>query len=316
MPLSQRPIRIVSYNVRYFGHALRGLGGTAASQRGIARALARLDPQPGLICLQEVETTSMRSTWAHRNRKNPAHTQLEGFMEELHQAQREAGRSCMHEALYFRAHDYRMGDLSFYTTGLAILVDTTRVKIDAHNVEAPHKITHHHIARVKDRKQTRICAHLKVKDLAGHSLHIFNTHLSLPTPFERAFWSRKDRMGFGVNQLEEAKTLCTFVRQHAGDDPFIVCGDFNSPPASPVYQHLVEKADLRAAQAVLGQALTLRGFPTAGFMHLRMHLDHLFSGGKVKWLDLKDTRPFGDPDGIFHGLSDHVPLLGSFIIES
>ncbi len=316
MPLSQKPIRIVSYNVRYFGHALRGLGGTAASQRGIARALARLDPQPGIVCLQEVETTSMRSTWAHRNRKNPKHNQLECFMAELEEALVEAGRPRTYEALYFRAHDYRVGDLSFYTTGLAMLVDTTRVKIDAHNVEAPHRITHHHIARVKDRKQTRICAHLKVKDLAGHPLHVFNTHLSLPTPFERAFWSRKVKMGFGVNQLEEAKTLCDFVRKHAGDDPFIVCGDFNSPPASPVYQHLVEKAELQAAQAVLGQAPNLHAFPTAGFMHLRMHLDHLFSGGKVKWLDLKDTRPFGDEEGPFHGLSDHVPLLGSFIIES
>jgi endonuclease/exonuclease/phosphatase family metal-dependent hydrolase len=316
MPLSQKPIRIVSYNVRYFGHALRGLGGTAASLRGIARALARLDPQPGLVCLQEVETTSMRSTWAHRGRKDPNHTQLESFMAELEEAQRELGRSCVHEALYFRAHDYRVGSRSFYTTGLAILVDTTRVKIDAHNVEAPHHITHHHIARVKDRKQTRICAHLKVKDLAGHPLHVFNTHLSLPTPFERAFWSRKVKMGFGPNQLEEAKTLCAFVRKHAGDDPFIVCGDFNSPPESPVYRHLVEQAELRAAQAALGQATRLHAFPTAGFMHLRMHLDHLFSGGKVKWLDLKDTRPFGDPEGPFHGLSDHVPLLGSFIIES
>ena len=190
------------------------------------------------------------------------------------------------------------------------------MKIDLHNVEAPHHITHHHIARVKDRKQTRICAHLKVKDLAGHPLHIFNTHLSLPTPFERGFWRRKDKMGFGSNQVEEAKTLCAFVRKHAGEDPFIVCGDFNSPPESPVYRHLVEQDGMRAAQAVLGQATTLRGFPTAGFMHLRMHLDHLFSGGKVKWLDLQDTRPFGDPQGPFHGLSDHVPLLGSFIVES
>jgi len=316
LPLSQRPLRIVSYNVRYFGHALRGLGGTAASQRGIARALAGLDPQPGIICLQEVETTSIRSTWAHRPRRDPNHTQLESFMAELHDAHQALGRSCAHEALYFRAHDYRVGSRSFYTTGLAILVDTKRVQIDHHNVEAPHHITHHHIARVKDRKQTRICAHLRVKDQAGHALHVFNTHLSLPTPFERGFWRRKDKMGFGSNQLEEAKTLCAFVKKHAGDDPYVVCGDFNSPPESPVYQHLTSHNGMTAAQAALGQAATLRGFPTAGFMHLRMHLDHIFSGPRVKWLDLQDTRPFGDVEGPFHGLSDHVPLLGSFIVES
>jgi endonuclease/exonuclease/phosphatase family metal-dependent hydrolase len=315
LPLSQKPLRIVSYNVRYFGHALRGLGGTAASQRGIARALARLDPQPGIICLQEVETTSMRSTWAHRHRA-PHETQLECFMEEWDNAQKELGRSCVHEALYFRAHDYKVGNRSFYTTGLAILVDTRRVTIDHHNVESPQHITHHHIARVKDRKQARICAHLRVKDQAGQLLHIFNTHLSLPTPFERGFWRRKDKMGFGPNQLEEAKTLCAFVKRLAGDDPYIVCGDFNSPPESPVYQHLTTHNGMAAAQAVLGQAATLRGFPTAGFMHLRMHLDHIFSGPRVKWLDLQDTRPFGDPAGPFHGLSDHVPLMGSFIVET
>ncbi|HVE87112.1 MAG TPA: endonuclease/exonuclease/phosphatase family protein, partial [Myxococcales bacterium] len=310
MSLHQNPLRVVSYNVRYFGHALRGLGGTGASQRGIARAIALLHPQPGIICLQEVETTSMRSTWAHRNRRDPNHTQLESFMAELEDAQREVGRPCVHEALYFRAHDYKVSErLSFYTTGLAILVDTRRVQIDTHNVEAPHDITHRYIARVRDRKQTRICAHLKVRDQLGHPLHVFNTHLSLPTPFSRAFWSQRDKMGFGANQLEEAKSLCAFIRKHAGEDPFIVCGDFNSPPTSPVYRHLVEEAGLTAAQAALGQASTLRGFPTAGFMRLRMHLDHLFSGGKVKWLDLQDTRPFGDAGGLFHGLSDHVPLL-------
>jgi endonuclease/exonuclease/phosphatase family metal-dependent hydrolase len=168
---------------------------------------------------------------------------------------------------------------------------------------------------VKDRKQTRICAHLKVKDQAGHPFHIFNTHLSLPTPFNRAFWTTRDKMGFGPNQIEEAKTLSTFVRENAGDDPFIVCGDFNSPPGSPVYKYLCDEVGFQCAQLLLGQATTPRGFPTAGFMHLRMHLDHIFSGSKVRWLDLRDTHPYGDPAGPFYGLSDHVPLIGSFQVE-
>jgi len=37
-----------------------------------------------------------------------------------------------------------------------------------------------------------------------------------------------------------------------------------------------------------------RHFPTAGFLRLRMHLDHLLSGGAVSWLDLDETRRFGD----------------------
>jgi hypothetical protein len=41
-----------------------------------------------------------------------------------------------------------------------------------------------------------------------------------------------------------------------------------------------------------------------------MHLDHLFSGGGVRWLDLDGTRPFGT--GPFRGLSDHAPLIGRF----
>src|SRR5687767_3019736 len=105
MPLSQKPIRIVSYNVRYFGHALRGLGGTRLSQCGIARALAALDPRPGIICLQEVETTSMRAGWAHRPRRTSVRTQLEGFVAELEEAHHELGLPYQYEALYFPAHN-------------------------------------------------------------------------------------------------------------------------------------------------------------------------------------------------------------------
>ena len=58
-----------------------------------------------------------------------------------------------------------------------------------------------------------------------------------------------------------------------------------------------------------------REFPTAGFLSLRMHLDHLFCNGKVHWLDLDGTLPFGDRRNPFHGKSDHVPLIGRFEID-
>jgi endonuclease/exonuclease/phosphatase family metal-dependent hydrolase len=122
-------------------------------------------------------------------------------------------------------------------------------------------------------------------------------------------------MGFGMNQLQEAKTLAAFIKRHAGEDPFIVCGDFNSPPDSPVYRYLTEEAGLTGVQRSLGQiGGDPKAFPTAGFMNLRMHLDHLFSSNGLRWLDLADTCPFGDRQSPFHGKSDHVPLIAHFEI--
>jgi endonuclease/exonuclease/phosphatase family metal-dependent hydrolase len=121
-------------------------------------------------------------------------------------------------------------------------------------------------------------------------------------------------MGFGVNQLEEAKSLAAFVRTHARNGPFVVCGDFNSPPASPVYRYLTEEAALTDVQVALGQVdpKSSRGFPTAGFLRLRMHLDHVFCGGAARWLDLEGTHPLGHRANRFEGLSDHVPIIGRF----
>ena len=54
-------VRVITYNVRYFGHGTRGIASTAKSMERIAGALAGLDPLADVICLQEVETTSLRS---------------------------------------------------------------------------------------------------------------------------------------------------------------------------------------------------------------------------------------------------------------
>jgi endonuclease/exonuclease/phosphatase family metal-dependent hydrolase len=101
------------------------------------------------------------------------------------------------------------------------------------------------------------------------------------------------------------------VGKHAAGEPFLLCGDFNSAPFSPVFRHL-EGSGLTCAQVALNQLLPgqPRHFPTAGFLRLRMHLDHMFSAGPVRWLDLDGTHRFGDRSGAFHGLSDHVPLIG------
>ena len=308
-------LRIVSYNVRYFGHALRGLASTQSSKMGIARGIATLDATPDLVCLQEVETISLRSRLAFRA-PGSTQTQLESFMDALALAFAERGLLQPFDAFYFPAHVYRIRTTALYTTGLAILVNRKSLEVDTHNASAPEQITHHHVVRWKDRKQSRICAHLRVTTREGRPLHLFNTHLSLPTPFAKEFWAVKDKMGFGVNQVHEARTLSSFVQRLSGAEPFVVCGDFNSPPASPVYRLLTEDAQFHGAQETLRliDPNATRGFPTAGFMRLRMHLDHLFSGNGVEWVDMADTTPFGE--GRFDGLSDHVPLIGRFRVQS
>jgi endonuclease/exonuclease/phosphatase family metal-dependent hydrolase len=308
------PLRILSYNVRYFGHALRGLASTRTGKRAIARGIASLAPLPHIVCLQEVETYSLRSTLAFR-RAHSEETQLESFMWELERAFEELGRPFPYEAFYFRAHANRIGKTPLSTMGLAMVVDTTQLRVEHHNALEPHRITHHHVRRFRDRKQARICAHLRVTDGRGRPLHVFNTHLSLPTPFAKQFWTGAERMGYGVNQLHEARRLAEFVRTQANGEPLVVCGDFNSPPGSPVYRYLTEEAGLVGVQTALGQICGRpREFPTAGFLSLRMHLDHLFCNGRVRWLDLDGTLPFGDRRNPFHGKSDHVPLIGRFEI--
>jgi endonuclease/exonuclease/phosphatase family metal-dependent hydrolase len=309
----RRLLRIISYNVRYFGHALKGIASTRSSQRAIAAELSLLDPLPDVVCLQEIETISLRSRVAFPGR--PRHeTQLECFMHEVDAAFAAHGRRSPFEGYYFRAHVNHVRRIPISTTGLAILVNEQRLRVDRHNVEAPHHITHHHIERWKDRKQTRICAHMTVTTPDGRTLHVFNTHLSLPTPFARAFWRERMRMGWGPNQLHEARTLAAFVRRRAGGEPFVVCGDFNAAPGSPVWFYLLEQAGFSCAEVHCGLADSTRprAFPTAGFMRLRMHLDHVFYGNGVRWADLQGTHAFGDRASRFTGLSDHVPIIGRF----
>lgn len=316
-PEQQPPLRIVSYNVRYFGHAMKGLASTRGPKRRVASALASLDPLPDVVCLQEVETASFRSSWAHK-KAHPGETQLEAFMGRMQEVFAAQGRDMPYDAYYFRAHRYGVGEFSLYTTGLAILVHRRRLRVDRHNSEAPARITHNHVEALQDLKQSRICAHMRLRLPDDTPVHVFNTHLSLPTPFAREFWTTRDKMGSGINQLHEARALSQLVRQHSGGEPFLVCGDFNSPPGSPVFRYLAGEAGLTCAQKACGQidGELPRAFPTAGFMHLRMHLDHIFSGPGVRWLDTDGTRPFGDPKSIFFGLSDHMPLIARFALDA
>jgi endonuclease/exonuclease/phosphatase family metal-dependent hydrolase len=305
---SAMSLRVMTYNVRYFGHRLKGLASTRASKRDIATALAGLEVLPDVIALQEVETRSIRSRATRVGGEDE--TQLDVFMRQLGHALEEKGRAQSYQALYFPAHCYRLGRVTFYTTGLSVLVNRATLETITHNGAEPHPITHHRNERLRRVKQTRIAAHVTLGTKAGRRWHLINTHLSLPTAWAPEFWSQGPKMGFGLNQLAEAKAVHQFAEQRAEGEPFVVLGDFNAAPASPVYEFFTREAKLVGAQESLGLIDASRpdSFATAGFMAMRMHLDHVFGQG-VTFTDMEGTFAFGDERSPFDGLSDHAPLF-------
>jgi endonuclease/exonuclease/phosphatase family metal-dependent hydrolase len=317
-------LRFMTYNVRYFGHATRGVASTAFSLRRIAHAIAQQDPPLDLVLLQEVETASLRSTWLH-SREQPRDTQLTRLLDALHTSLRGLGRHDQYDGYYFPAHDYSLArGVSLYTTGLAILVRRP-LAVVKHNAGQPHDITHRNLRGAQPPvhasssagkkpwlKQTRICAHLAVEH-QGQVIDIFNTHLSLPSFMDPDFWRRSERMGYGPNQLQEVHKLCDFIEAQRSSERFLVAGDFNALPGSPVYARLSQERGLHDPLLErVGTIEALKRFPTAGFMQLRMHLDHIFSGPGLRWVDLDGSHPFDHDGSPFRGLSDHSPLLGQF----
>lgn len=305
------PIRILSYNVRYFGHGTRGLASTRKAMRRIASAVAGLDPLPAIVCLQEVETRSLRSTVAHPGDQ----TQLERFVQMLSAALADLEKRDLYDAYYFPAHAYRLSaQTHVYTTGLAILAHGD-FAVDHHNAEMPHDITHRLTHPVRRFKQTRICAHVRFRHRTQRAygpIDVFNTHLSLPTALAANFWTQPRRLGWGTNQLREAENLVRFVERERVSDRFVVVGDFNALPGSPVYCRLVEQdgwVDAFAHRYRMNHR-ELTSWATAGFMRMRMHLDHVFAGRGLRWLDFEETHPFGDRAAPFCGLSDHMPMVG------
>ena len=311
MPRSQA-LRIVSYNVRYFGHALKGLASTRGPEHRIARALSILDPFADVVCLQEIETISLRSRLA-RGRREEGETQLASFMAALERAFAALGKPFPYDGFYFRAHANCIRKVNVTTHGLAILVNTRRLRVESHNVDSPHHITHHHVERFRDRKQARICAHIHVADPSGRRLHVFNTHISLPTPFARGFWTAAGQDGLGpepaprgphAGHLRGAARRGRALRGLRG----LQLGARVAGVPVPHRGGRVSAAPSRTWDS--STADDARGWPTAGFMRMRMHLDHLFFGNGVRFLDLDGSLRFGDRKSPFAGLSDHVPLIG------
>ncbi len=303
-------LRVMSYNVRYFGHPVRGAFSTRRGVRNIAERVAGLFHLPDVLCLQEVETSSLR---AARTRSEETPTQLDALLSELDGALAKRGIADRFEAYYFPAHEYRLTSrTNVYTTGLAVLAKRGLCVV-GDNRKEPRDITHR--SRLVRLKQTRICAHVAFEDAHGTRVDVFNTHLSLPSFWDKRFWTEALRMGFGDNQLGEAEELMRFVRDEKQSEHFVIAGDFNSLPGSPVDQYMRSQGLIDAYQSVHGAGPeAARAFPTAGFMNLRMHIDHLYASPSLRWLDLEGTHAFGK-GGHFSGLSDHVPLIGRFALH-
>lgn len=298
-------MRIVSYNVRYFGHGTRGVASTEGGMRKIAAAIAKLDPLPDAIMLQEVETSSLRSNALHW--KSGAR-QIDVFSSIL-ASELALKRHTLdaYQVHYFPAHVYGPKVRPMYTTGLATLVRQTLPVL----TEKAEDITQRSGYLFPKLKQTRLCAHVRVNHPKLGEVDLFNTHLSLPQAFTKRFWQSSDKMGHGENQLAEIEALLKFVRAARGAGGYVLAGDFNAGPDSPVIDRLLSEGlrhGLEEAQKTTREAL--RSFATAGFMHLRMHLDHAFTSQELVFEDFHETFPFGKGEGPFHGLSDHMPLIG------
>jgi endonuclease/exonuclease/phosphatase family metal-dependent hydrolase len=149
---------------------------------------------------------------------------------------------------YFPVHQWGR----IYGTALAILVDG-------------EAILRSELAWLLPGLERRACAHVQLRDV-----HVFNTHLSLP-----GF----ARFGHGNKQLLQADQVRQIVAGHK--DPFILCGDFNARPSSPVHR--------------------LFSWPSVG-----TGLDHIFAGNGAR-LDPSSA------DG-FAGLSDHQPVVATMAL--
>lgn len=313
-----QPLRLMSWNVRYFSHHVRGVTSVERNVRRAAEAVAALDPQPDVLALQEIDNHSVRSNLTRLGRRTAenglSEPQIVRFVQHLNDAS--AARSGHRwEVLFFRAHGHD-AILSLYSTGLAVLYRQGIELVD-HNSTSPHEITYRRIAALSRLKQKRICAHARLRDEAGRTFDLFNTHLSLPAFLQPADKTTRRRFGHADNQLAEIQSVLDFVARAGDPERSVLVGDFNALPGSRVYN------------AVVGNGSTLRdafarhfdlsvddlvGIPSAGFMRMRFRLDHFFAGPRVTVNAFPHTFPFNQSHPM-RGLSDHVPIVGSFTIR-
>jgi endonuclease/exonuclease/phosphatase family metal-dependent hydrolase len=294
-------LRVMSWNVRYFGHGSSGLRASDAWMRRMAWVLSAQPELPDVVALQEVEAGSLRGGHA---------PQLDRFVDLLHHSLRANGRLDRFEGLYFPAHRYSFRERALMTTGLAVLVRDTCAIRDVSAAE----ITHVRLRAMTRLKQRRIAARVRIvpkRGRGGPPVDVVNTHLSLPAFLEVGPHRVPHRMGYGSNQLAEVDNLLAFLRSR-GDHPTVIAGDFNSRPGSPAYARILD-AGWVDPYAHGRTHLEHEAVGTAGFMHLRMHIDHLFSRPSMRWSSIHAHSVDGGP---FFGLSDHAPKVGVLRLAS
>lgn len=302
----------MTYNVRYFGQGFRGAGSSQRSIHRICDAISGLDQLPDVICFQEIEQRSLRSFFSH-DKRYPQETQFSGLQRILDETLQRQGKAIRYQGLYYPAHAYRVGKMPLFTMGLGILI-SPKFHIEAHNASAPHDVTFRRIAALAKLKQSRVCAYVRIRSPDNVSFEFFNSHLSLPAFATRQFWQNFPAVGYGENQQREVSQLAQFINQTAQSDRFFILGDFNAAPSTPSYRLLLAGTgteDPFCNHLGLSETELMTRWPTAGFMNLKMRLDHILIGPGIRCDDLQGSHPFTEL-GLWSGLSDHVPLLGRF----
>ncbi len=127
--------------------------------------------------------------------------------------------------------------------------------------------------------------------LNGQAIQVINTHL-------------------GLNRLERAaQTEALIGGDWLGNSmcstPLIICGDFNTPPASQVYKTFSQI--LMDAQLSMKDGRPRRTYPS--YLPV-LRLDHIFASSefKVKSIDVPFTR-------LTRTASDHLPLIAEMELE-
>ncbi len=308
-------MQLLSWNVRYFGHGLRGMRATDRWMERIVAAIAARDPLPDVLALQEVEDRSLRvGLQGH---------QLERFVAKL---RRVTGRHW--SGHHWSAHRYEAA-LPVYGQGQALVLGEGVELRDAERFD----ITHVRLPAFKRLKQRRIAVHARLA-FQGRPIDLVQVHLSLPAFFERGDPPPGTRrMGFGSNQLREIERTLDWVGGrlteaglwvpdhelvdadghplHEPEVPAVLLGDLNSQPGTAVTQRLEEAGWLDAFRQGAGLGLDeQRAMGTHAFLGTPMHIDHLYTRGRVAFAP-REVHLLGE--GPFAGLSDHTPKEGRLV---
>ena len=193
----------MTYNVRYFGHPTRGLASTGAAFSRIARSIAALDPTPDLVCLQEVETRSIRVD-LHQPPLAPGGDPARLGDDRAARRARAGGEGGpLHRVLLPRARPTASPRAPTSTPPASRSSRATRSPSATTTRASP--TTSPTAARQEPQADAHLRARLASRTRAASRFDVFNTHLSPAQRLLAASSGRATRrMGFAPNQLAEA----------------------------------------------------------------------------------------------------------------